>query len=241
MVPKLRAGALRWRYGAAALAIFVPLAIPATASASIISALVPIGPPTQTFLNKATAITRTNGRTVFTVRFNFRESYASIVNPANRAKALADECADCDAIAIAVQVVFISTQDLTAINAENTADATDYLCDIGCSALAEAYQIVIATDSPTPTRKQILGLIRADGKFEALRHSGLDNTQIDNQATDIINQLVSTLEGSSGGASANALPTLSPAINGSALPAQLAENSGPVVNVYRDIQWGHPS
>ena len=191
-------------------------------------------------LNEAEAISRSNGQTVFALQFKIRRNYAPGFDAVNRALALADMCDDCDAIAIAVQVVFTQKQNLAAVSADNTAKAINYLCDTSCSALAEAYQIVIANDSAQPTFEQIVATARAQAKFEALRRSGLDNDEIRSQSTDIINQMISVLEGGSGGASADTAPTFSPAVNGSSLPAQLTQNSGPVIDLFHDIQWWQP-
>lgn len=227
---------LRWRYGAAALTMSVLLVIPVPAPANASAGLLPGSRFAQELLNRAAATVAKSGRTVIAVRFRVRESHAAAVDAVNRATALADGCGSCDAVAVAVQVAFVSQQHLADINAENTAEATNYHCTTVCSALAEAYQIVIADgDSTQPTPKQAHALREAAAGFYGLRRPGLDNAQIQSRSADILSQLVSALaDRGSGTPAAPAMP-LTPALN-RAQPAQLTQTSGPVIDVYRDVQ-----
>ena len=161
MLHKMRDGALRLRRGVVALAIFVALAIPVTASAST---------RTATYVNLANATSFRNGRTDFTLKFQLRQSSASTVNAINRAVALTSGCHDCGSTAIAFQVLAITNENLATLNANNSADATSFAC-IRCSTLAEAYQIIIASDSPPRlTDEQKRGLAQVQAGLEALRN-----------------------------------------------------------------------
>lgn len=251
MMLTMRVGSLlRWRYGAAALAMSVSLAIPATASAN--ASVVPASGSrlAQKLLNEANATVVRSGRTVFAVSFKFRQSHAVDVDAVNQAKALAYECGSCDAVAIAAQVVFVSEQNLANINAENKADATNYHCTTICAALAEAYQIVIADgDSTKPTAEQIRGMAKAAVEFNSLKRSNLDNAQIASRSADIIDQLVSALADEPSAVSGDPAtpaatpavtpalgPAITPALNAPAQQAELTQTSGPIINVYRDVQ-----
>jgi hypothetical protein len=246
MLPKTKAGMLRWRYGVAALAMLVPFGITAApAGADVVSAS---GIPSAgALVNKADATVMKDGRTVFDLRFKYSDPVGPVIDAENYAVALADRCDSCDAVGIAVQVVFASQQDLVAIRARNTAEATDYECDSSCSALAEAYQIIIANDdSAPPDWEQTRGLITAARELAALKHSQLDNDQIKTQADGIVSQLMTALEDGPGSASPDAAPPVAPTIFSvpgfSAPPqsAQLTQSNRPIIDLYHDIKWDRP-
>jgi hypothetical protein len=224
MLYKMRNGALRSRRGVVALAIFVALAIPVTASASTLAA---------TYVNLANATSFRNGRADFTLKFQLGQSSASTVNAINRAVALTSTCHDCGSAAIAFQVLAITKANLATLNADNSADATSFAC-IRCSTLAEAYQIIIASDStPLLTAEQRRGLAQVQAELEALRKYGLDTDQIQTRSDELANQAVSILENG-----ADPAPMLSPAANGPAAngSAPLADISQPIVEVFRSVK-----
>jgi len=219
MLHKMRNGSLRSRRGVVALAVFVALAIPVTASAST---------QAVTYINLANAISLRSGVTAFSLKFQQRQSSASTVNGINRAVALASKCHDCGAVAIAFQVVSVAQQHLVTLNENTTSYAASVAC-IRCSALAEAYQIMVVSDSQPPlTDEQKQGLAQVRAGLEALQNSGLDTDQIQTQSDELVNQAMSILESSVGPA-----PVLSPAASG---PAPLANISQPVVKLYRSVQ-----
>jgi hypothetical protein len=247
MLPKNRGRAWRLRCGVVALAMVGPLAIPVTASAS--DGPGRAGPHVQTFVNQAKAVTRTNGRTAFAMKFQLRQSSASTLNAVNSAVALATECQDCSAIAIGVQIIYVTKQNLSNLNESNISGAENTDCALQCFAMAEAYQIVFAAGAIQPlTHEQLRDLARVKVGFAALRHSVLSPDQIQSQSSALVSEIVSILENSPYVAPASTTPTpmtptpmLSPAINAAAMPSQLASESGPIVDVYRDIHWSSPS
>jgi len=90
MLLKTINGAWRWRPGALALtlATFIPLAIPATASASTVPPAFPYdwynsSPPGDVFINDVKAVARTSGHPVFKVKFQFREGDAPTISAVN--------------------------------------------------------------------------------------------------------------------------------------------------------------
>ena len=235
VLPKIRSGALRLRYGVVALTIPVMLSIPVTASAAVPDT-VPASTQVKTYVNVAKATSLHNWRTDFRVKFQLGQSSASTINATNQAVALTSGCHDCGAVAIAFQVVFATKQNLTALNADNTADATSYAC-VRCSTLAAAYQIVfISGTQQRLTDAQELGLAQVRAELEALQYSGLNTDQIQSQADELANQALSLLQNSAGAAPPDGAPSPSPSINASALPAQLTENSQPVIDLFVKIQ-----
>lgn len=229
MLPKIRNLTLPPRSGAVALAMLITLSISGTASAAV-PFTAPPGTSAQTYVNLAQAFSRTDGRTDFTVKFQLRQSSAATLNVANHAVASTIRCRDCGAFAIGFQVVVAAKQDLVTLNADNTADATSYAC-IRCSTLAAAYQIIFVSDSPRLTWEQIWGLAQVRSELQVLRYSGLDPDQVQSRADALANRAVSILRDSPDQA-----PVFSPAINGSARPAQLTENSGPFVDLFIKVQ-----
>jgi hypothetical protein len=225
---------------ALALAMFVPLAIPATASARLIPGIALPGE----YINQVNAVSQTNLKTDFRVKFQLDQGYAygSVLDADNRATALTSKCADCNAIAIGFQVVYTTQQDLAAIHALNVASATNFECVDVCNAVADAYQVVVAIDSPdtygwTVTFPQMLALSQVRDEFYALPTSGLDIAQIQSQCEELVNEVVSILAGSSSQAQDGTGPTLIPGVSGSALPSELTGEGRPIVDLFRDVQW----
>jgi hypothetical protein len=225
MLHKMRNWAWRLRCGVMASAIIVSLAIPVTASASTRAA---------TYVNLANAISLRSGSADFTLKFQLQQSSASTVNAVNRAVASTSKCHNCGAVAIGFQILVVAKQNLAALNADNTANATSFDC-VRCSTLAAAYQIISVSDSQPLTGQQEQDLNRIRAEVEALRNYGLETDQIQSRAGQLANQAVSILQDGAGTAPAALAPAF-PAINGSALPAQLAESNQPVVKLFIKTQ-----
>ncbi len=208
MLLKTRHGVRRLRSGAVALTLtaFVPLAIPVTASASMNPAYPLSGdyfgyPQGNEFVNFVKADSQTNQRTVFKVRFGMGVGFSPTISAVNRAVALASQCADCHAIAIGFQVVTTTERDLTAIHALNVASASTKDCTVTCSAVADAYQVVVATDTPQPMsfdwllgQQQLVALLNLRSEFLALPNSGLSLAQIQAECQDLVNEAVALLQ-----------------------------------------------
>jgi hypothetical protein len=254
MLPRTRHGARRLRSGALALtlAAFVPLAIPVTASASTSQAWTPTGnyvsnPQGNVFVNEAKANSLTNLKTVFKVKFELGVGVSPTVSAVNRAEALTSQCADCNAVAIGFQVVTTTVRDITNIHALNVATATNDDCSLTCTAVADAYQVVVATDTPAALTfgqildiDQLLALYQIRSEFLALPNSGLTLTQIQAKCADLVNQVVTILQDGSYGVPSYTtftLPSFSPAAHGASAATEPAPGSVPLVNLYKDIQF----
>lgn len=263
MLPKTRHRARRLRSGVLTLtlAVFVPLAIPVTASASTIPGYPPPGdfvssPFGNEFLNQVNADSETDQKTVFKVKFGLGEGASPTITAINRAVALTSRCANCTAIAIGFQVVTTTEQDLVDLHAINVAKATNNDCTATCDAVADVYQVVVATDTPQPmsfgkllSPQQRNALYQLRSEFLALPNSGLSLTQIQAKCQDLAGQAVDILQDansggpSSGGPSSGApvyttptLPTFSPAAHGVGSYTELTGTDQPVVNLYHDLQ-----
>ncbi len=187
---------------------------------------------------------QTDFKTNFKVAFQFRESYyAPVVKAVNRSVALTSQCDGCDAVAIGLQIVLISKQDLVAIHALNVASATNDECVGSCDALALAYQIVVASDSPWLTFRQYIALRHVWQEFESLPNSNLTIDQAQSQSEQLVQTVMSILEGSSSSSPADTAPVPSATtpsastLNGPALPSELVNSNRPIVDLYRDLQW----
>lgn len=242
---RLRSGALTLT-----LAAFIPLAIGGSASASTIAgAGNNLGSPQGNEVdNLASATAVTNGKTVFNVKFGLGAPDGPVVTAVNRAVALTSHCAKCNAIAIGFQVVTTTTQDLVDLRATNVANATNDDCSITCDAVADAYQVVVATDTPRAltygqllSPQQLIALYNLRSEFLALPNSGLTLTQIQAKCDDLANQAVTILNDADyGGPSygpvsytALALPTFVPAVQGA---GAAGGTSHPLVTLYRNIK-----
>jgi hypothetical protein len=240
MLPKTRRGFRRMRSGALTLTLtaFVPLAIPAAASASSYA-------QGNELVNTVNADTSTNSKTVFNVKFQLGEGASPAFSAVNRATATTSDCANCTTIAIGFQVVTATEAGLLAIHTDNVATATNDDCTVVCSATADAYQVVVATDSSAPmsfyrllSPQQFSELNKIGSEFNALPDDGLTLTQVQAECQSLVNQAIAILQAGNGGTApvTSRLPAFSPAIHGAGTDTGLTTSDAPVVNVYRDIQ-----
>jgi hypothetical protein len=259
MLPKTR----RLRYGALALTIaaFVPLAIGGSASASTIQGPgnFSYGPQgNEQLVNHVNASAVTNHKTVFKVKFGLGVGASPVVTAVNRAVALTSRCEKCNAIAIGFQVVTTTTQDLLALHAVNVASATNDSCRVTCAAVADAYQVVVATDTPQAmsfgqllSPQQLIALYYLRSDFLALPDSGLSLTQIQDKCEDLVGQAIAILQDANYGGPnygppvyttlalpsfSPAAPSFSPAVSGAGAGPDVTSSNQPVVKLYQDIQ-----
>jgi hypothetical protein len=252
MLSRTRHGAWLARSGVLALtlAALVPFAAPVAASASpnpgFPSASSGLGG--FEFTNQVKAFNSTDQHTVFNVKFNAQVSLSSVLTATNHAEAQTSNCSDCNAIAIGLQVVTTTALGFTDLHAHDVAVATDTGCVSKCNAVADAYQIVVATDTPQAisfsgllTIPQQIALAHVRSEFNNLPKSGLTLAQIQSKCEDLANQVVSIMEDATYGTSYTAftVPTFSPAVHGAAPTATQPQTSGeqPVVKLYKDIQF----
>jgi hypothetical protein len=240
----MRHGAVRLRYGVVALAIFAPLAATSSAAASVSYTPQPATytPQPATYVNSANATSQYNYDHAFNLRFQLvQRGSPSELTADNSATALTDNCRDCGALAIGFQVIFVNSQNLTAINASNNANATSYSC-VNCTNMAEAYQIIAASDTQTSlTWEQAAALYRIDANLAALQRPFLTPDQIQSRSDALANLAVSIVSNpdfglSSGGGPLARTSAFSPAINGTALPTELTSSTLPVVDLYVSVK-----
>ncbi len=255
MLLKTINGARRWRPGALALtlAAFIPPAIPAVASASTVPPSFMYGqytgsPPRDVFINDVKAVARTSGHPVFKVKFQFRVGATPTISAVNRANART-KCTGCSAIAIGFQVVTTTERHLAALHLLDVATADSTGCAPDCNAVADAYQVVVATDTPYPLSlgwivdpRQMSDLSEIRSEFLALPSSGLTISQVQSKCQDLVNQVTTILQSGSGGRpepdySSFAMP-FSPPEHGVDAAGGPTPRSEPIVKVYRDIRFG---
>jgi hypothetical protein len=238
MLSKIKAGTLRW--SVAALAVMVPLAIPAAASAATFQGpysgySIPFSPwnhGARTYDNVAQADSMQNGHTDFTVKFQLDQSFAPRLNASNSANVVTLACSDCDADAIAFQIVYVSKSKLTALNASNTTNEQSLLC-IRCNELAEAYQFIVATGSPTPlSMSQVQQLDGIRSQLEALRTSNLSDT-VTEQTTDALATQVNTILGNP----PSPVPLVTPATSNSGQLSKFTGTNQNIVDMFRSIKF----
>jgi putative peptide zinc metalloprotease protein len=234
-----------------ALAAFVPLAIPASASATTFPPSWPVagydGNVQQgVFVNQVDAVAQTR-QPVFKVKFQLAGGITPTSTTAvNRADART-RCSGCSATAIAFQVVTTTDQDLSLVHALDVATATNAVCAPHCNAVADAYQLVVATDTPNPlafgtilTPDEMFSLYDIRSEFLSLPSSGLTMSQIQSECQDLANQVAALFEeGSAGGFGYAAFtrPSFSPGEYGFGPVVESAPSSQPIVKLYRDIQF----
>jgi hypothetical protein len=245
MLFKMRRGALRLGYGVVALAMFAPLAITGTASASVSTDPPPSTGPV-TYVNLASASALQSFYYDRVLKYQLDEGGApSSVNASNEADATTENCRDCGALAIAFQVVFVSDENLPTITAQNNADATSFSC-VRCNNMAEAYQIIVATDQQTQlTFQQRLGLDLVHDRLRALLQFGFNPNFVQRESNALANQAVAIVDNPDYGLFGGGGPVggffakesaFSPAVNGSNHAAELTETTQPIVDLYVDVQ-----
>jgi hypothetical protein len=240
MLSRIKAGALPSRWGVVALAVAVPLAIPAVASAATFHGppsgysipFSPWNPGGETYVNVAQADTIQNWHTDFTVKFQLDQSFAPRLNASNSANAGIFSCHDCDADAIAFQIVYVAKSDLTALDASNNTNEQSFLC-ARCAELAEAYQFIVANGSPTPlSESQVQQLYAIRSQLEALRNSHLSDTQIETETDSLASQVSAILADPP-----SAGPLVTPAINSPVQPSQFTGTNRNIVDLFRSIKF----
>lgn len=242
---KIRGGASWLRGGAiAAVALIVPLAIPAAASAdggpsatsnSIQFVGVTVNPPSGSqsaeFDNSVSAATAANRRAPFKFDFRLSVTGAPLVTANNYAEADVNSCRHCGATAIAFQVVLVSKHTLAQLSATDTALATTENCTT-CNSLAEAFQIVYATDKWSAVRFEVqFAADQVAFQLRMLQYSWLSTGQIQARSTGLINNFISWLEGNSENSTG-----WSPSINGAGQSTQLTGSTQPFIGLLTTIQ-----
>jgi putative peptide zinc metalloprotease protein len=110
--------------------------------------------------NAAVAINTKDGTSIFRVAFKIARVNKEIVDNSNAAAAWAS-CTDCQAIAVAFQIVLIFS-DPEVVTPSNIALAVNWECTT-CVAFASAFQWVLTTDGPvhfTPEGNRLLAQVR---------------------------------------------------------------------------------
>jgi hypothetical protein len=202
------------------------------------------------FVNQVRADTATYRGIVFREKFQLGVGTGSTLTAINRAEAVASRCDQCDAVALGFQIVTTTLQGLHAIHAVNVADATDRYCIDKCAAVADAYQVVVATDTPQPlpfgqllSEAQLNGLIFIRTEFLGLQHSGLALPVIQAQCENLVIQAVTILENANIGGPSTGWPSNATFTRPTNSPAVTAAGAGPVpagqpvVQLYRDAQY----
>jgi putative peptide zinc metalloprotease protein len=95
--------------------------------------------------NAAVAINTKDGTSIFRIAFKIVRVNQEVVDQSNAAVAFAS-CIECQAIAVAFQVVLVFS-DPDVVTPENLAIAVNYECE-SCVAFASAYQFVLGTGGP---------------------------------------------------------------------------------------------
>jgi hypothetical protein len=249
MLTKNNGKSRRLRWGVVGLSVFVPLAFPAAASAaqgptatgeSIQYVNVNVNPPSGTrasdYDNSVSLTSGKNGHALFDVKYRLWDSNAPIVTADNYAQAAVSGCSHCGATAIAFQVVLVSKQKLAQLTADDSALGTTTGCTT-CNSLAEAFQIVYATDQASLVGTTVK--LKANGTASELRdlqYSRLSTAQVQSRSTTLVNNLINSLQASSGGSNGSGRSPWTPGINGASQPAALTSNTQPVIDLLSEIQ-----
>ncbi len=140
----------------------------------------------------AIAINTKDGSEVFTIKFNIFRTNREIVDNGNAAVA-ASSCRDCQAVAVAIQVVLVFS-DPEVVTPTNLALAINIECT-DCISVAEAFQIVLGTGGPvhfTAEGNRALAEIRS--RLFELRNGEMTLEELEAELHDIVADLKAVLE-----------------------------------------------
>jgi len=140
----------------------------------------------------AIAVNTKDGTEVFTVRFSVFRTNREIVDNGNAAVA-ASSCTDCQAVAVAIQVVLVFS-DPEVVTPTNLALAINIEC-AECTSVAEAFQIVLGTGGPahfTAEGNRALAEIRH--RLQDLMKGEVTLEQLESELLDIVADLKAILE-----------------------------------------------
>ncbi|HYY34136.1 MAG TPA: hypothetical protein VE693_11245 [Gaiellaceae bacterium] len=141
--------------------------------------------------NTAIAINTKDGADIFKLAFKIARVNQDIVDQSNAAVAF-NSCADCQAIAIAFQIVLIFS-DPAVVSSNNLAIAINYECS-ACIAFASAYQWLLTTGGPvhfTAEGNRRIAEIRK--RLHDLTNSNLTIEQLQAELDEIKNELADIL------------------------------------------------
>jgi hypothetical protein len=128
-------------------------------------------------------------------------------------------------------VVLVSKQTLAELNATDSALATTENCTT-CNSLAEAFQIVYATDKWSAVRWEVqFAAYRVAFQLRMLQYSGLSTGQIQARSTGLINNFISWLQSNSEDSTGQP-----PAIGGAGQTTQLTGSTQPYIGLLSTIQ-----
>jgi len=240
---RLRSGVLVFT-----LALFAPLAIPATASASGVPNI-PVSnyvftPYGNEFINDVSASSPTQGNPAFQAKFELGVGVSPLIKAVQNVTATA-QCSGCTAIAVGFQIVTATLPYISQVQQDEVTLATDGACAPGCTAAALGYQVIVGTNTGGPltfgdllSRSQMQQLASIRTEVLALPTSGLSVAGVESECQDLLNQVVSILQSASyGNFSSFFLPTFSPAIHGVGLATQTTGSSHPVVKWFKSAHF----
>jgi putative peptide zinc metalloprotease protein len=107
--------------------------------------------------NAAVAINTKDGKSIFDFAFSIRRVAGDVVDETNAAVAY-NECEECRAVAVAIQIVLVVGHP-SVVTPTNLAVAVNYQCTL-CESLAMAYQFVIGVPAGFDFSKDALEEIR---------------------------------------------------------------------------------
>lgn len=226
MLPAIRGGVHRLRWVVVVLAVITPFAFPGAASADnnanaesiqyISTSVAPVSGSDAEYDNQATATGASNGQTAFSVTYKAPLSSASVITANNISNASLNNCQNCTAVAISLQVVVAAKSELAELTANDQANAASTNCT-NCNTLAEAFQIVYAPLSTSMVSWMVIPYIgNLENELKGLQNRHLTLAQIQTDSTADVAALVSVLQNAVGEGS-----QVTPGINASQSPTQL--------------------
>jgi putative peptide zinc metalloprotease protein len=137
--------------------------------------------------NSAVAINTKDGSSLFQLAFSIKEVGGEVVDQTNQAVAYSN-CRECQTVAIAIQVLIVTTESPDVVMPTNLAVAVNENCDT-CTTMALAYQFVLGGQGLELTKRGERQLREIRRELERLGKKGLSAEEIRTRTEALVQRL----------------------------------------------------
>jgi putative peptide zinc metalloprotease protein len=137
--------------------------------------------------NSAVAINTKDDSSLFQLAFSIKEVGGEVVDQTNQAVAYSN-CQECQTVAIAIQVLIVTTESPDVVMPTNLAVAVNENCDT-CTTMALAYQFVLGGQGLELTKRGERQLREIRRELERLGRKGLSAEEIRTRTEALVERL----------------------------------------------------
>ncbi len=137
--------------------------------------------------NSAVAINTKDGSSLFQLAFSIKEVGGEVVDQTNQAVAYSN-CKECQTVAIAIQVLIVTTESPDVVMPTNLAVAVNENCDT-CTTMALAYQLVLGGQGLELTKRGERQIREIRRELERLGRRGQSADEIRTRTEALVERL----------------------------------------------------